>query len=101
MLNLFRMRDKVLEFFPPIIICRYMQLVSYFSAPGCLDPFIPFFTLHEGIAQSLLKGLETIIQFHDKKDLNMINYVANISAKILLLPDRLTSLLETTIISRP
>lgn len=31
----------------------------------------------------------------------MTNYVANIAAKILLLPDRLTPILETTIVSRP
>lgn len=100
MLTIFRKRDNVLNFFSPIILCRYIQLASYFSAPGCLDPFIPFFTLHEGVAQAILKALETVIQYHDKKNQDMVNYVANVSSQILLLPDRLTSLLETTIISR-
>lgn len=93
MLNIFRLREQVQTFFPPIILCRYVQLVSYFSAVECLDPFVPLFGLHEGVAQTLLKALETVIHFHDKKDMDMTNYVAGISAKILLLSDRLTPLL--------
>ena len=57
MLSLFRLRDKVMDFFPPIILCRYIQLVSYFNGPGCLDPFIPLFPRHEGVAQAILKAL--------------------------------------------
>lgn len=50
MLAIFRKRDKIMNFFSPIILTRYILIVSYFSAPGCLDPFIPFFTVHEGVA---------------------------------------------------
>ena len=101
MLGLFTAREKVLSVVPIIVVSRYIQLVSYFSSPGCLDPFILLYDVHPALAQMLLKALETVIHFHDKKLPNMRNYVAGISARILLLSDQLTPLLESTIVSRP
>ena len=42
-----------------------------------------------------------MIQFHDKKNQEMTNYVTRVSSQILLLPEKLTSQLETTIVTRP
>ena len=41
------------------------------------------------------------MHFHDKKNADMRNYVSLLSTKILLLSEKLTPLLEQTIISRP
>jgi len=45
--NIFKLKEKALSFFPPIIICRYIQLFSYFSFPNCLDPFLSFYSMKQ------------------------------------------------------
>ena len=58
MVSIFRLKDKVMEFFPPKTLPVHpTQLVSYFNGPGCLDPFLTLFPRHEGVAQAILKAL--------------------------------------------
>jgi hypothetical protein len=101
MQTFFSFKEQILSSLPPIIISRYIQLFSFYSFPGCLDHFLPYYEVHQVYSESILKALETIMQFHDKKSEEMRNYVSLLSKKILLLSSKLTPLLEQTIHSRP
>jgi hypothetical protein len=101
MAKLFQHRDRLLPVLPPLIVARYIQLFSFYSYPHCLDPFLPLYPVRPLFTEAVLKALETVMQFHDKKSEAMRNYVALLSTKVLLLSDRLTPLLEQTILSRP
>lgn len=93
MATFLQQRDRLLNLLSPILLSRYIQLFSYYSFPGCLDTLLPLYTLRPLFAESLLKALETLMQFHDKKNEAMRNYVSLLSARILLLGDKVTPLL--------
>ena len=101
MLPLFAQRDQILEMVPPIIIARYIQIYSFYNFPGCMDKLLPYYSAKQLYAESLLKALETIMRFHEKKNEEMRNYVAVLSTRLLLLCEKLTPLLEKTILEKP
>ena len=68
MLNFFQQRDRIVTLLPAHIIARYIQLFSFYSCPNCLDPFLPLYSIRPLFAEAVTKALETVIQFHDKKN---------------------------------
>lgn len=68
MLPLFAHREQFLEMVPPIIISRYIQMYSFYSFPGCMDRLLAYYSTKQLYAESLLKALETIMRFHEKKN---------------------------------
>ena len=92
---------EALDLMPPILTARYLMLCSFFSYPKCLDHFLPLYEKHPIFPAAILKALDTIIQFHDRKSEDMRMYVAAITTNTLLLSKTLTPLMEKTIVERP
>lgn len=63
-----------------------------------MDKLLAYYSAKQLYAESLLKALETIMHFHEKKNEDMRNYVALLSTRLLLLCEKLTPLLEKTIL---
>jgi hypothetical protein len=100
--NMQRMlQEETAVLLTPLLVCRYMQLASFFSYRGCLDAFLPYFARGRAYEENLLKALETLTHYHNKQQAEMREYVGEVTTRVLMMSDRLTPLLETTIVNRP